>query len=60
MIIEVRVSGEEYEENGLGVEETARFCQMAQEYVDLIQVSAGDYRNPVKTRTFSSLFHPHG
>ena len=27
MIIEVRVSGEEYEENGLGVEETARFVR---------------------------------
>ena len=60
MIIEVRVSGEEYEENGLVVADTARFCQLAQEYVDLIQVSAGDYRNPVKTKTFSSLFHAHG
>lgn len=60
MIIEVRVSGEEYEENGLNVQDTARFCQLAQEYVDLIQVSAGDYRNPVRTKTFSSLFHPHG
>ena len=59
-ILEMRVSGEEYEENGLGVQDTAAFCHMAQQYVDLIQVSAGDYRNPVRTKTFSSLFHDHG
>lgn len=59
-IIEMRVSGEECEKNGMHAEDTAVFCKMAQEYVDLIHVSVGTYRNPILSGEFSSMFHPHG
>lgn len=59
-ILEMRVSGDECAEGGMGVEETAAFCAMAQEYVDLIHVSVGTYRNPILSGEFSSLFQPHG
>lgn len=59
-ILEMRVSGDECEKNGMGVEETAAFCHMAEPYVDLIHVSVGTYRNPILSGEFSSLFQPHG
>lgn len=59
-ILEIRVSGDECMENGMGIEETVAFCKMAQEYVDLIHMSVGVYRNPILSGEFSSLFHPHG
>ena len=59
-IIEIRVSGEECEENGMGIDETVAFCKMAEPYVDLIHVSVGTYRNPILSGEFSSMFQPHG
>lgn len=59
-VIEVRVSGADFEAGGMEVDEVARFCQIIQNDVDMIQVSAGMYRDPVRSHTFSSLFHPHG
>ncbi|MCF0142095.1 MAG: FAD-dependent oxidoreductase [Parasporobacterium sp.] len=60
-IIEIRVSGEEaMGDEGMHADETAAFCKMAQEYVDLIHVSVGVYRNPVLSGEFSSMFAPHG
>lgn len=59
-ILEMRVSGDECEEGGMKPEETAAFCHMAEEYVDLIHVSVGTYRNPILSGEFSSLFQPHG
>ncbi len=59
-IIEMRVSGEECMPGGMGADETAAFCAMAQAYVDLIHVSVGTYRNPILSGEFSSLFQPHG
>ncbi len=60
MIIEARVSGADFVPGGMQVEEVARFCQLIQEDVDLIHVSAGLYRDPARSGTFSSIFHPHG
>ena len=40
--------------------ETAAFCAMAQDYVDLVHVSVGTYRNPILSGEFSSLFQAHG
>lgn len=60
-ILEIRVSGEEcMGEEGMHMDETAAFCKMAQQYVDLIHVSVGTYRNPILSGEFSSLFQPHG
>ena len=42
------------------MDETAVFCKMAQQYVDLIHVSVGTHRNPILSGEFSSLFQPHG
>lgn len=59
-ILEMRVSGEECMPGGMDAAETAAFCAMAQDYVDLIHVSVGTYRNPILSGEFSSLFQPHG
>jgi 2,4-dienoyl-CoA reductase-like NADH-dependent reductase (Old Yellow Enzyme family)/thioredoxin reductase len=59
-IIEVRVSGDERTENGMGIEETAEFCKMIQGLADIIHVSVGVYRDPVLSGEFSSVFAPHG
>lgn len=49
-ILEMRVSGSERCEGGMPLEEMAAFCQCAQEYVDIIHVSAGTYRDPTTER----------
>lgn len=59
-ILEMRVSGEECMENGMGILETVEFCKMVEPYVDLIHMSIGVYRNPILSGEFSSLFHEHG
>lgn len=59
-ILEIRVSGDECMENGMGIDETVEFCKMAEKYVDLIHMSVGVYRNPILSGEFSSLFAPHG
>ncbi|MBN2403444.1 MAG: FAD-dependent oxidoreductase [Spirochaetes bacterium] len=59
-IIEIRVSGDECIENGMGIEETAEFCKMIQKYADIVHVSIGVYRDPILSGEFSSIFHPHG
>ena len=46
-ILEVRVSGDERIENGMGVDETAAFAKMIEGLVDSIHVSVGLYREPV-------------
>ena len=58
-LIEVRVSGEERIENGMGIEETVDFCKMIEKYVDIIHVSSGIYRSPVLSGMISSPFAPH-
>lgn len=59
-ILEVRVSGEECEEKGMGIAETTEFCKMMEGLADIIHVSIGVYRNPILSGEFSSLFQPHG
>ena len=59
-ILEIRVSGEECMENGMGIGETVGFCKMAEPYVDLIHMSVGTYRNPILSGEFSSVFQKHG
>ena len=59
-LIEMRVSGEECEPGGTTAKDMAAFCAMVQDYVDIIHVSVGTYRNPVLSGEFSSLYQPHG
>jgi 2,4-dienoyl-CoA reductase-like NADH-dependent reductase (Old Yellow Enzyme family)/NADPH-dependent 2,4-dienoyl-CoA reductase/sulfur reductase-like enzyme len=58
-IIEPRISGEESVPGGMTVKEIAAFCKMLDDegLIDSIQVSNGVYREPVLSRTFSSMFH---
>lgn len=45
-ILEMRISGSERCEGGIPLEEVGDFCVCAQDYVDIIHVSAGIYRDP--------------
>jgi len=58
-VLEVRVSGDERTEGGMGVEEVAQFAKMIEDTVDLVHVSVGIYRDPILSGQFSSIFHPH-
>ena len=59
-ILEVRVSGDEKAEGGMGIDETVEFCKMVEPYTDIIHVSVGLYRDPILSGQFSSLYQPHG
>ncbi len=59
-LVEMRVSGDECMEGGMGIEETAAVCKLIEPYIDSIHVSIGVYRDPILSGEFSSLFHPHG
>ena len=59
-LIEYRISGAERIPGGLEVEETARFCTLIQDKVDLIHVTSGLYLNHVESKSFSSMFDEHG
>lgn len=58
--IEYRVSGAERVPGGMEIDETAAFCRLIQDKVDLIHVTAGIYHSHVETKAFSSMFDPHG
>lgn len=60
LLLEMRVSGAELVEGGMEVGEVAEFCSMCKGLVDIINVSVGIYREPLKSREFSSMFHEHG
>lgn len=58
MVIEIRISGDEHQEGGWSLEDCISFCKMAEQYVDIIQVSSGDYHNS-EHYCFSSILMPH-
>ena len=53
-LISPRISGEETTPGGMQVEEVAQFCKMLEGLVDVVHISVGDYRDPVRSREFSS------
>jgi 2,4-dienoyl-CoA reductase-like NADH-dependent reductase (Old Yellow Enzyme family)/thioredoxin reductase len=55
MIIDLRVSGTECEAGGIDLEEGLRIAEILQEYVDIIQVSAG-----MHTPKWRTVVHPCG
>lgn len=59
-LIEVRISGQENVENGYSLEEISAFAQCVAPVCDLIQVSAGVYQDPMRTKQVSTLYDAHG
>lgn len=59
-LLEYRLSGEELVEGGLTIEDTIDFAKRIEKKVDIIHVSVGIYHLHVESRTFSSMFEPHG
>ena len=59
-LIEYRLSGEELVENGLTIDDVVAFSKLIESKVDIIHVSVGIYHLHVESRTFSSVYDPHG
>ena len=59
-LIEYRVSGEELVDGGLTIDDVVDFAKRIEHKVDIIHVSVGIYHLHVESRTFSSMYHPHG
>lgn len=58
LLIEVRISGTEYEPGGTTIEESIEFVKMIQDKIDLIQVSAGMHNPKWMTTTHPCGFLP--
>ena len=56
-VIEFRISGDEHIEGGISVADVCRFAQLAEEYVDIIHISAGSYYTS-NLYTFPGIFVP--
>lgn len=54
-VIEFRISGDEHIKGGITVEDVCKFAQMAEEYVDIIHISAGSYYSS-NLYTFPGIF----
>lgn len=59
-MIEVRVSGSEHLPGGLELEDTIKYCQMMEPYIDLIHVSSGHYLASSRSWEFTTIYAPHG
>ena len=59
-LIELRLSGDERVEGGMGIEETSEFAKTVQHYCDLIHVTSGIYHSPVETKQCSCMYEEHG
>ncbi len=57
--LEVRISAEEYMENGYPFQDVIEFCKLLQSRVDLIQVSTGAHHGSFD-KTHPSMFMPRG
>ena len=59
--IEIRISGDDMSEEGLGMEDCVRVAKMVEDKVDLYHVSCGNHEDPeMFCRTHPSSFHPRG
>ena len=58
LLIEVRISGTEYEPGGIEIDEAIAFARMIQDKVDLIQFSAGMHSSKWMTTTHPCAFLP--
>lgn len=61
MLIEYRMSGTEYVEGGLTIEDQVEFAKLIDGKVDLIHVSSGSFHYPETNQMmFPNMFMPHG
>lgn len=61
MLIEYRLSGTEYVEGGLTIDDMVEFAKLIDGRVDLIHVSSGSFHYPeTNQRMFPNMFFPHG
>lgn len=58
LLIEVRISGSEFEKGGIEIEEAIEFTKMIQDKIDLIHVSAGMHNDTWMTATHPCGFLP--
>ena len=59
--IEVRISGDDLTDAGLGMEDCVKVAEMIDDKVDLINVSCGNHEDPdMFCRTHPSAFYPRG
>lgn len=59
--IEARISGEDFSDIGLGLEDCIKVAEMIDDKVDLINVSCGNHEDPAMfCRTHPSAFFPRG
>lgn len=58
-LLEYRISGDEYLEGGMEIDEAVEFAKMLDGKIDLLHVSAGSYY-ATKQYTFPSIYLPHG
>lgn len=54
-----RLSCDEHIEGGYGIEDTLVFCKMMEGIVDMVDVTAGVYYDPVRSKEFSCMYEPH-
>jgi len=60
-IIELRISGSEFIEGGITIDESIGYCSMVEGLVDIIHVSAGIYEIPeLFVRTHPSIYYAPG
>ena len=59
--IEIRLSGDDLTETGLGMEDCVKVAQMVEDKVDLFNISCGNHEDPdLFCRTHPSAFFPRG
>lgn len=59
--IEIRISGDDFTENGLRMDECVEVAKMVEDKVDLYNVSCGNHEDPeMFCRTHPSAFYPRG
>lgn len=59
--IEARISGDDFTDIGLNLEDCIKVAEMIDSKVDLINVSCGNHEDPAMfCRTHPSAFYPHG
>ena len=54
-----RLSCCEHLEDGYGIEDAVTFCKLMDGIVDMVNVTAGVYYDPVRSKEFSSMYEPH-
>lgn len=59
--IEIRLSGDDLTQTGLGMEDCVKVAQMVEDKVDLFNISCGNHEDPdMFCRTHPSAFYPRG